>query len=389
MVIFLANQFVSDSISSGGDVLFTKILENIESKSVVLVPKNVATLFSKRFKKANIVQTDQFLSNQSASTLLGGTITILQYLLRAFKSSLWLSKNANTNDTIYLTGDFICNSLPAWIIKSLKPEISIVANFYHRNSLPSQRNGNKYLVSLGSRLLQTISLKLIRSVATTIFVLSQEGKNELLQMEFDQTKIVICGAGIDKKKIAQFKNMEKKRNQLIYVGRVNVTKGVYNLISILKFLNPASLDWHCHIVGQGSGEDTKRLSEKVRDVGLSEKITIHGYLSDDRKYELLASSSVLLLPSKEEGFGIVIMEAIALRTQVICYGLPALKSLYRKFAEVHFIKPNHLKAFARTIVKIIHTNEPDPTPLKLLPDWSDIFKLQSPYLIGNKNEISK
>lgn len=379
MIIFLANQFVGNTISSGGDVLFTQILRKIKSPATVLVPHNVAAIFSKQFPKIIVIQTDKSRYYKSASSVMGGAITVFQYFSRALNSFIWLSKNVRLGDTLYLTGDFFCNALPAWSIKIFKPKLNVVSNFYHRNPSPSQRIGSNYLVSFFSRLLQSIGLILIKYSSSAVFVLGKEGKGELLKIGFPPSKIIISGAGIDRKLILKYCKNTKIENQLIYVGRINVTKGAFDLISILKLLNSQNPSWHCHFVGQGTEEDKQRLNDMALKQGISEKITIHGYLGEDEKYQLLSSSSILLLPSKEEGFGIVVMEALALQTQVVCYDLPALTQLYQSYPEVHFVKLNDYKMFAETIVNIIGKKNLLKANRHLLPDWEDVYKLQAPY----------
>ena len=51
--------------------------------------------------------------------------------------------------------------------------------------------------------------------------------------------------------------------------------------------------------------------------------------SDEEKVRLLRESEVLVLPSSEEGFGIVLLEANAAYTPFVCYDLPALIELAR------------------------------------------------------------
>lgn len=380
MIIFLANQFVGSTISSGGDVLFTQILGRVKTPSTVLVPKIIAPSFISQFPKIKAVITDNSKKFRSASSISGGIITTLQYFHRALNSFIWLSKNVHESDTLYLTGDFICNSFPAWLIKILKPQINVVSNFYHRNPPLSQRLGNNFLVSFFSRLLQSISLVLIKHSSSTIFVLGEEGRQELLKLGFPPSKIIISGAGVDRKLVSKFNKIKKIDNQLTYIGRINITKGAFDLITILKMFDDQYSEWHCHFIGQGTEEDKQLLKDMAQKQGISNKITIHGYLSDEAKYKLLASSSTLLLPSKEEGFGIVIMEALALRTSVVCYDLPALKHIYQTYPEVHFVRLNNYKMFAENIATVIKEKKLVPTFNNKVPTWEDVYKLQAPYI---------
>lgn len=59
-----------------------------------------------------------------------------------------------------------------------------------------------------------------------------------------------------------------------------------------------------------------------------EKITVFGYLPENRYYSLLKHASALLYLSSYEGFGIPILESISLEVPVICLELPVYKEIF-------------------------------------------------------------
>ncbi|MEB3368151.1 glycosyltransferase family 4 protein [Saccharopolyspora mangrovi] len=52
-----------------------------------------------------------------------------------------------------------------------------------------------------------------------------------------------------------------------------------------------------------------------------------GYLSDERLRGVVAGASALVLPSREEGFGLPVLEALACGVLVVCSDLPALREV--------------------------------------------------------------
>jgi glycosyltransferase involved in cell wall biosynthesis len=281
-------------------------------------------------------------------------------------------------EKVYLTGDFISNSLPAWLIKRKRKDVIILSNFFHRNPTPHERQGTSFFISFFSRLLQTVSLKLMKSMSDRVFVLSEVGKNELLKEGFDSAKIVISGAGMEKSIISKYTNIPKIDNQLIFLGRLDKTKGIFDLIHILDKLNKLNENFVCKIVGSGHDQTIQQLNNLANQFGINNKIEFLGYVSEQVKYELLASSQTLLLPSKEEGYSIVIQEALYLSTEVVCYELPALKVLFGAYDTVHFVSLNDVANFAREINNVIIRKN-----IKKVEDnfssWDDVFSIQSKY----------
>lgn len=59
----------------------------------------------------------------------------------------------------------------------------------------------------------------------------------------------------------------------------------------------------------GDGWWMQPLRDTVRDLGITESVTFHGHVSEERKHELLSRSWVHVLPSRKEGWGLAVIEA--------------------------------------------------------------------------------
>jgi glycosyltransferase involved in cell wall biosynthesis len=69
----------------------------------------------------------------------------------------------------------------------------------------------------------------------------------------------------------------------------------------------------------GGGDDLERLRMKAATLGIGERVVLAGQVSEDEKVDYYNLADAFLLPGSGEGFGIVLLEAMA------C-GLPALAS---------------------------------------------------------------
>lgn len=67
----------------------------------------------------------------------------------------------------------------------------------------------------------------------------------------------------------------------------------------------------------GDGDDRNRLEELARNRGLSHRVIFKGVVSDQELIELYKDCDVFLMPSSQEGFGIVFLEAMAFKKPVI------------------------------------------------------------------------
>lgn len=73
------------------------------------------------------------------------------------------------------------------------------------------------------------------------------------------------------------------------------------------------------IVGEGS--DRSRLEAKVEALGLSDRVIFTGYVSESEKISHYNLADVYVMPSTGEGFGIVLLEAVACGVPVVSSGV--------------------------------------------------------------------
>lgn len=102
---------------------------------------------------------------------------------------------------------------------------------------------------------------------------------------------------------------------IIAVGRLEREKGFEDLIKIFSEVHKELTDWKLNIVGGGSLEDS--LKALIKEKGLEDCITLHGYRNKEYINGLLERSSIYTMTSLEESFGIVIIEAQS-------YGIPCM-----------------------------------------------------------------
>jgi glycosyltransferase involved in cell wall biosynthesis len=69
----------------------------------------------------------------------------------------------------------------------------------------------------------------------------------------------------------------------------------------------------------GHGWWLENLAEHVRLRDVADRVTLHGYVSEQDKHEILARAWVHLCPSVKEGWGIVVMEAGAHGVPTVAY----------------------------------------------------------------------
>ncbi len=113
--------------------------------------------------------------------------------------------------------------------------------------------------------------------------------------------------------------------QLLFVGRLIEHKHADLAIEATRILLKRGLDVRLGIVGVGPEED--RLRDQVRETHLVGRVDFFMSLdSQEAVLSLIRGTKVLLAPSVREGFGMVVAEALALGTPVVCVDHPGNES---------------------------------------------------------------
>jgi len=102
--------------------------------------------------------------------------------------------------------------------------------------------------------------------------------------------------------------------RLIFLSRIHPKKGLEALFQAL-----ASVDfpWHLQIVGDGTEEYLHHLQALSRDLGIAAQLSWLGWRSGAEKFQLLANADLFVLPSHNENFANVVLEALAVGTPVL------------------------------------------------------------------------
>lgn len=99
------------------------------------------------------------------------------------------------------------------------------------------------------------------------------------------------------------------KKSFVSVGRLSPEKGYLDLLKLYKLIKKKYPDWVLNIIGDGP--ERKTLEEFIKDNDLEENVILHGYQGKDYIDKVLHNSSIYLMTSYTESFGIVLIEAMS------------------------------------------------------------------------------
>jgi len=181
-------------------------------------------------------------------------------------------------------------------------------------------------------------------------VISDSTAVDLVARGFDARRIHVSYPGIDH---ASFSPGGEKAPEptVAYVGRLRRYKGLDVVLHAMARLREQGVTPRFLIVGLG--DDAARLRGLVGELDLGDQVQLVGYVSEERKIELLRSAWVNVYPSPKEGWGISNIEAAACGTPSVASDSPGLRESVRDGETGLLVPHDDVDAWARSLRQLL------------------------------------
>ena len=250
---------------------------------------------------------------------------------------------------------------PLWHLKTLKLCVIHDTLFwdYPKNYSALWRKYYTKLISLG--------LRRNSSVITTSNYVKSNLESLFSKYSFPITVIFqsFLKSKIDDDSILKTLNLEDS-DFLFHVGSFDKRKDLITLVKAFKLLKDDIANEHLKLVltGQkilnGNAVVLNELESYILTNNLSKSVLMTGYLSNAEISSLYKKALIYVFPSVEEGFGIPILEAFAMKIPVVTSNAAAMVEIAAGAAE-HYNTGDQVELF-KTLTKLI-ISKPERTCL--------------------------
>ena len=111
---------------------------------------------------------------------------------------------------------------------------------------------------------------------------------------------------------------------ILVFGRIDRHKGLDRLLRVLRGVDG---EWRLVVAGTGDPDLLGELAVEAGRLGIGDRITWAGRISDDELDDLLGRAALVAFPSRFEGFGLALLEAIAAGRPVLASDLPTHREI--------------------------------------------------------------
>lgn len=211
---------------------------------------------------------------------------------------------------------------------------------------------------------------------------SASAKEDISKLGIPKENITIVPHGVIARKPIPFPRKER-RTTVVFLGVLTKDKGVEDAIRCFWLLRNHSV-FRFWIIGRPETESYfKKLKRLVKLLELEKEVKFWGFVSQEKKFELLARSHILINPSVREGWGLVNIEANAMGIPIAAYNSPGLVDSVKDGFNGIICKQNTPREMARNVIEILDDKNYSSFSQNSIK-WSKKFSWEKSCKISNK-----
>jgi glycosyltransferase involved in cell wall biosynthesis len=190
------------------------------------------------------------------------------------------------------------------------------------------------------------------NLADRIVVNSEFMRNNVVTWyRINYDKIVVIPNGVDLKRFdGNNDRLELEGDpSVLCVGHISMRKGVDVLIQAIAKLKSELPNIKLHLVGGGNNRYAATLAKAE---GIEKKVIFHGWAKRSLLPSYYKSADICVFASRHEGFGIVVLEAMASKTPVIASDIPSFREIISNGTDGMLFEPQNVDALSNEVITL-------------------------------------
>ena len=195
--------------------------------------------------------------------------------------------------------------------------------------------------------------KVVMKKASCVIALTEIMKKEMIKI-YDRTIIVIPN-GVDLDIFRNYTNVtecniEKRHKKILFVGRLQDVKGVKYIIEAMNIITKF---YDVNLLIVGDGNDRERLEALVEKLKLNDVVSFRGKAPRSEIPKYMEESDIFILPSKSEGFPLVLLEAMASGLTIVASNVGGIPDIIKDGVNGLLTEPMNSNDIADKVLRIL------------------------------------
>lgn len=200
---------------------------------------------------------------------------------------------------------------------------------------------------------------------------SESTKKDLTQWNIPERNITVIHNGVI---TLHPKSTQKEHiKTILFVGALSKDKGIEEALKAFQKIHQQKPDWQFWIAGKGDTGYVDTLQTLSRQYGIDKQTTFFGFVSQEKKFELMSRAHILINPSHREGWGLVNIEANAMETPVVGYDVVGVRDSVQNGKTGILVPFGDSSSLAQNIIELVSDEQKYKTFAQNAKKWSDQF----------------
>jgi glycosyltransferase involved in cell wall biosynthesis len=277
---------------------------------VAFVPAFVAAETSRLLPQVEIV------AMPSLGSRTGSILAIFAFGLFSWAARI---SRLRTCDFFFATSHFLGDTLPAVLVGGKRSAVIV-----HHIVDPPWRRPGPFFTNFIAYAAEQISLLLVRAFCGVVFVGTPLMKRALEAKGFRQPIVVVGNAT----ETPELSFPARDPNLVTYLGRLSPTKGLEDLLTAWPRVLERTPNARLQILGDGDDAYYEHLARLSQQRNIADSVTFQRVVSDAQKWTAFTTSALFAFASHEEGWGIVLAEAMSAGLPCVTYDLPVFSEVF-------------------------------------------------------------
>ena len=197
-----------------------------------------------------------------------------------------------------VNGVAFCSPLWWWL---KAPTVALVQHVHQEHYVVEMGWKGRIAALLAERLPLTLIYRHLPFIT-----ISNAARDELIALGVPREHIHVAYLGVEPEQFHPGRRAPGPR--LLYLGRLKQYKRIETVLDVLEAVP------HAHLDIAGAGDHRPALEAEIAERGLTDRVTMHGFVAEDEKAGLYGQAWLNLTASSAEGWCLTVMEAAACGT---------------------------------------------------------------------------
>ena len=141
--------------------------------------------------------------------------------------------------------------------------------------------------------------------------------------------------------------------RLMFAGRFNEQKNLGFLLDVLEAVSDRP--WRMNILG--NGPLLEQVKQKIRDKGLSARVTLHGWVDPSVVEKTMLDSDIFILPSSSEGLPVAGIMALGSGTAILGSRVGGITDIVMEGVNGFLCEPGDINSFEKALREMVDSDD--------------------------------